>query len=93
VFYSCKLYLVKLFQTGVHSNSKPSLQRFTIIFVYQIVVMPSQKILELNFIQAGVTQWLEYLPSKQKVAGSNPVSRSNIGQDTPAQLTIISGSI
>jgi hypothetical protein len=25
---------------------------------------------------AGVTQWLEFLPSKQGVAGSNPVSRS-----------------
>ncbi len=26
---------------------------------------------------AGVTQWLEFLPSKQAVEGSNPFTRSN----------------
>ena len=30
----------------------------------------------LLMIDAGVTQWLEFLPSKQAVEGSNPFTRS-----------------
>ena len=37
---------------------------------------PPPSTMILKFFQAGVAQWLERQPSKLRVAGSNPVSRS-----------------
>ena len=33
---------------------------------------------DIFYIWAGVAQWLEFLPSKQAVEGSNPFARSTI---------------